>query len=163
MMAQHPPSSAPPPPHTSAPSFWLYTTFYLQILCNSQTWKKVHNLLIPKNNCSYVCVWSGVNRDIHFLPFSLHHQTLNFHPTLPPSLCQSVCLPCLPTSLPSVVSQQNLGRTQCCKHRERHRETKTTAHTKKNSCVKTPYQSFSFPQNQYPSFRGRRRRVRFLE
>jgi hypothetical protein len=62
------------------------------------------------------------------------------------------------------VSQQNLGRTQYCKHRERHRETKTTAHTKKNSCIKTPYQRLSFPQNQDPSFRGRRRRrVKFLE
>jgi hypothetical protein len=61
------------------------------------------------------------------------------------------------------VSQQNLGRTQCCKHRERNRETKITAHIKKNSSIKTPYQSFSFPQNQEPSFRGRRRRVKFLE
>jgi hypothetical protein len=71
-------------------------------------------------------------------------------------------MPASPPSLPPVVSQQNLGRTQCCKHRERHRETKTTADTKKKSCIKTPYQSFSFPQNQDPSFRGRRR-VRFLE
>jgi hypothetical protein len=163
MMVQHPPSSATPPPTPLLLPFGC-TLLFIYRFCATLKLGKKFTIFSSLKILVATCVWSGVNREIHFLPFSLHHQTLNFHLTLPPSVCQSVCLPCLPACLPPVVSQQNLGRTQCCKHRETQRETKTTPHTKKHSCIKTPYQSFSFPQNQDPSFRGRRRRrVRFLE
>jgi hypothetical protein len=133
-MVQHPPSSAtPPPPPTPLLLPFGCTLLFIYRFCATLKLGKKFTIFSSLKILVATCVWSGVNREIHFLPFSLHHQTLNFHLTLPPSVCQSVCLPCLPASLQLCPSR--IWEEPNATNTERHTERPKQHHTQKNTLV----------------------------